>query len=1150
VSGSTIDLEDEIHTLFLAPIDFSSVLPSFLGHFLEILMRGHLLLLPMFLPVLLSHALHAQQVLQVDPGSPILKGFVKGLSGEHIDYHSFHPYATAALLTRCLDGKHVIEWQTEPIPTDYTGEYATFAWIAGHSTGTSAADRKFFVSINGNHWFTFTTIKERRVWQWTVEGRSGARLSFDGKWEDTVNDLFGYVYLRVPVRDFPKGQPLTVSIVGDSANSRDWYMTFKYEMRESVTVKPQPAIVLRSDGERQLIDVLIDHVEPGGSVKISTPGEPPLKADLKLGYNRMEFAVNAVREPKEVEVGIAVEGRPMEREVIRLHPVRYREFWLLPHSHNDIGYSDLQADVEKKQLDNLREAMRLWRKTKAYPPEARFKWNTEILWAVDRFLSTCDKAERREFIDIVKQGGIGLNALYSNQLTGLCRPEELLRLTDFARYLIGTYGVTIRDAMITDIPGFTWATVPALAHGGIRYFSCGPNFIPSFPDGGDRVGHFNRAWGDRPFYWVSPSGMEKVLFWVAGKGYSWFHGWISGKAGANTAWNLFEYARELEAKEYPYDMVQLRYTIVADNGPTDPDLPDFVKKWNEKYVTPKLVISTNLAMFQEFERRWGNTLPSFAGEITPYWEDGAISTLRELGMVREASERLVQAEAAACIGEPLTLDRLMLQGAWRNVHLFDEHTWGAWNSVSDPDNPFAVSQWRVKEQYARDADRQSKDLLSSVLASATSGDVIDVINTASWKRTDLVLLSREQSITGDRVTDADGNVVSSQRLSTGELALLATDVPPLGGKRYFITAGKAPEDRGVQVHGTELRSSLLALAADPETGAIRSLKTFKGTEFVDASVLCGLNQYFYVPGKNPAEARHNRVTAIEIKERGPLVGTLRFTSEAPGCKSLVQEIRLVDGLARVDVLDTIDKSKVRDKESVHFGFPVQVPGGTFRLDGGWGIVRPGADQLPGSCVDFFSAGRWLDVSNQSVGVTWVTRESPLVEIGAMTDESPNEKGYRVWRTSLAPGIAFYSYAMNNYWHTNYAADQAGLAYLHYGLYPHGIFRADEAYRAGVDQNQPLLVRVGSSKRAVPETLFKLSSPEIVVTSLRRSDDGRALMIRLYNAGGRPERFSVEWNSIKPRKVFISSLLETQDEPATASLSLPAYGILTLRCELK
>ena len=196
------------------------------------------------------------------------------------------------------------------------------------------------------------------------------------------------------------------------------------------------------------------------------------------------------------------------------------------------------------------------------------------------------------------------------------------------------------------------------------------------PDQGDRVGHFNRAWADRPFYWVSPSGQEKILLWVAGKGYSWFHDWIAGKAGPRTASNLFDYARELDQKQYPYDMVQLRYTIVADNGPVDPDLPDFVKEWNERYASPRLVIATTSSMFEEFERRWGDRLPSYAGDISPFWEDGALSTLRELGMVRQASERLVQAEAVSCIIGKRHTGGDTLGAAWRNVHLFDEHTWG------------------------------------------------------------------------------------------------------------------------------------------------------------------------------------------------------------------------------------------------------------------------------------------------------------------------------------------------------------------------------------------------------------------------------------------------------------------------------------------
>ena len=46
--------------------------------------------------------------------------------------------------------------------------------------------------------------------------------------------------------------------------------------------------------------------------------------------------------------------------------------------------------------------------------------------------------------------------------------------------------------------------------------------------------------------------------------------------------------------------------------------------------------------------------------------------------------------------------------AWRNVILYDEHTWGAYNSVSAPDLDFVRAQWKYKQAYALDADTQSR----------------------------------------------------------------------------------------------------------------------------------------------------------------------------------------------------------------------------------------------------------------------------------------------------------------------------------------------------------------------------------------------------------------------------------------------------------
>lgn len=1080
----------------------------------------------------------------------VVNGYARYTRGEHLGYRSFHPYASASLLTRCLDGKSTIAWETDPVPQDLTGENVTFVWMAAHSSGTSGGDATFRLSVDGRDALQFTTVKERRVRQWKVTGNEGITLSFDAKWEDSVNDLYGYMQLTVPVRLVTKGKPLTLAITGENAGRRDWYMTFKYAIRDSIEVQPQPALLTGRPHNRQLIEVLFDILELSSTATISVPGQPPLETPLKLGFNRVQFTVDAVSAPTPMRITVARPGHAGYARDITLQPVPFRELWVIHHSHNDIGYSDLQVDVEKKQLKNLRDAVVLYTKTAHYPKEARFRWNSEIMWAVETYLRTAPESERKEFMQAVREGGIGLNGFYTNQLTGICRPEELIRLTDDARRIGALCGVTVKDAMINDIPGSTWATVTALAQAGIRYYSSGPNYILGLVGGGDRVGHFNKSWGDRPFYWVSASGQEKVLMWVAGHGYSAFHGATLGRSGGDPSTKVLEYMRELDDMHYPYDMVQLRYTIVADNGPTDPELPDFVKSWNEKYASPKFIISTTAGMFEEFERRWGGTLPTFAGDITPYWEDGALSSLRELALVRRSSERLVQAEAVSCMTGAPAIPVERWDEAWRTVHLGSEHTWGAHNSVSDPDNPFAVEQWRVKKGFMEDADARSRALMTTVLGQTDAGDVIDVINTASWDRTDLVVLTREQSAAGDVVSGPDGRTVPSQRLASGDLAFVARNVPALGSTRFTLKRGTPSPAGSVRVTGNMVTNGLITATIDRTTGAISSLTDARGFEYVKAGSGQGLNQYLYVPGKDPATARTATVTKIEAVEQGGLVGIIRVTSVAPGCRSLVQEYRVTDGLARIEMVNRMDKEKVREKESVHFAFPANPADGTFRLDGGWGIVRPTADQLPGSCVEYLSTGRWMTLANQEQGLTWTTVETPLVQVGALVNEAPDDHGLRQWRKDIIPGSTFYSYAMNNYWHTNYLDAQPGPVSVSYALFPHGMFNAVDGYRRGVELNQPLLVRRATAATRRPATLFALSSPGIVATSVKPATDGKAVIIRLFNAGGKPEEFRVLWKDLKPSKVYVSSVFEGKDAEAGATLTLPAFGILTLRCETR
>lgn len=74
------------------------------------------------------------------------------------------------------------------------------------------------------------------------------------------------------------------------------------------------------------------------------------------------------------------------------------------------------------------------------------------------------------------------------------------------------HGIEIDSAMQSDVPGYAWGLVPVPAQCGIKYMTMGPN-------AGHRVGRVYE-WGEKPFYWESPPGKEKVLCYLLDDGHS------------------------------------------------------------------------------------------------------------------------------------------------------------------------------------------------------------------------------------------------------------------------------------------------------------------------------------------------------------------------------------------------------------------------------------------------------------------------------------------------------------------------------------------------------------------------------------------------------------------------------------------------------
>ena len=869
-------------------------------------------------------------------------------------------------------------------------------------------------------------------------------------------------------------------------------------------------------------------------------GQKDVPMHLKFGRHSAAFTIAAVETTRPLKIAIDYAGQTVVAQTAMVKPVRKMTVYLLPHSHIDIGYTHLQTDVMRRQCDNIDKALELIAKTAAYPPEARFKWNAEVLWAMDSYLHKESPEKQQRLVDAIRAGQVELDGMYGNELTGLCRPEELLRLMQWGITLGRRCGVKVESAMISDVPGLTWGTVDACAQAGIKYFSLGINFI----DGGRTT----PAWEDKPFYWLGPDGRQKILCWLPTKGYQMGHVHPHDLEKA-----MAEHLMELEKKGYPYDMVYFRWNVGGDNGPPDPKISDLVKNWNAKHAYPKMVIATTTELFREFEKRYAKKIPVVSGDFTPYWENGAASSAQETAINRTAAERLVQAEALSVMLNPRHYPAEQFTEAWRNVILYDEHTWGAYNSITDPDLPFVKEQWKIKQAFALDGGTESQKLLADVLAEHGGGmrsGSVDVWNTSGWPRTDLVVLSKALSATGDVVTGPNGRVVPSQRLSTGELAFLAQKVPALAGRRYTICKAQGTALGRAKAEANRVSTPAIAAQVDPVSGTLVSLRgAVAGTELCDMKSGVGLNRYYYVVGTNVKDAQPAGPAKVVVQEAGPLVASLRIESDAPGCVKLSREIRVVDGLDRVDITNVIDKKAVREKEGVHLGFAFNVPDGVMRMDIPWAVMRPEIDQINGSCKNWFTVGRWVDVSNRELGVTWATVDAPMVLVGAITADrigslpNPND-----WLARLEPSQTLYSMVMNNHWFTNYKADQDGPTTFRYSLRPHGQYDQAAAERFGMECSQPLVAVAAQGAAPDSRPLVEVDTPKVIVASIKPSEDRKAMIVRLFGAGGRPAKATLRWGRNPPKNVWISNLAEQKVAAINGAIDVPACGLISLRAE--
>lgn len=780
---------------------------------------------------------------------------------------------------------------------------------------------------------------------------------------------------------------------------------------------------------------------------------------------------------------------------------------IIHHTHLDIGYTHRQDDVLTRQFQHLEVAMDLIDKNKTKPEESRFRWNPEITWALEPWYNQTSEDNKKRFIAMVKEGYIGIDGLYANILTSLCRPEELMANFTNKKTFESLTNTTINSAMFTDIPGWNWGFVTALAENGIKYLSTGPNRS-------DRIGYAIKDWGDQPFYWLSPSGKEKVLVYTHGKGYSWFHHGMHKTENLKnklTPSRISKYLKKLEKENYPYDTIIIRYNIGADNGPPDINLSDITEKWNQKYPQMHMRLSTTAQAMATFEKEYRKKIPEYSGDYTPYWEDGAASTARETAVARNAGERLTQAIKLNAMLNKKPLNKGVIDAAWKDVILYNEHTWGAYNSISKPDHPFALSQWEWKKNRAYDALNASTQLInettkSSLLSPASyddilnetvnppDGDVVTVYNTQSWNVSQMVRINTPLTA----IKDDNDEFIECQKLSNGQLAFYASDIPSMGSRTYNLSSNSTTTEHiKCQISGYSMWNDYVKISLNEKTGTIDSI-IYKGKELVKQSETEKFNQYKFVANKYIKSYKKDQSkTPVEIivLENGPLLTSFRVIKDGYKTRKIVTDITIEAHSEKIYLSNLVDRVASRKKEGIHFEFPLNFPRGRVKYDTSWGSAVIDKDQLKGSNKNFITANRWFDVSDKSMGMSCTLLDAPIFKSGPLISDPLRSGPPKLcgWLRETQYNGTIYSYIMNNYWMTNYKADQPGETLFRYVFMPHGQYSEAETCRFALEVSQPLIV---GSKSKKAESLLTLTNDQVIVSSFKQTAKGDE--IRLFN----------------------------------------------------
>ncbi len=765
-------------------------------------------------------------------------------------------------------------------------------------------------------------------------------------------------------------------------------------------------------------------------------------------------------------------------------PAVIRQVDIVHHSHTDVGYTDLPSvtrDMQKRYLDAALDRCLA---------DVHFRWTAEAMLTVDDWWRASSPARRQQLVSMIRAGRLDIMALPFNQ-TPFHNAEQWRQMLNWIPDPLWR-DLQPRVAMQNDVNGFPRAGAMRLLDKNIRHLLMGINADSGGPP-------FRRP---SAFWWKMPDG-RRIFVWLGdhyGTAYSYFEAtnWIRGgratvtELGPPRPGDVLKTSEQalqashqhflgrlakLEAAGYEHPRLILLYTNQwrYDNDPPFPPLSDFIEAWNKMGLKPALRFTTATDAVMAMEREVGANIPEREGEWTDWWANGDASGPRELAASRIGKRKLAAAMSPVWGPMPATaqpdIERIL-----KDLCLFDEHTWGADSSISQPDSLETIGQYTEKSLLAHRPRSAAEWLLSR--RARTKIDPLPeglyAVNASPEPNQGWIRFS-DRALRGDFVSIED--IATNMRSPLvkekgGTVRFWADHLPPAGMKSWRLSVNPAAEEREDGAPSVVVDQKGWPLSASWQ-GMTNPLFTTETAEFLCTGVVPPADRQTIARMHSTADAAKREEMRKQALRPIPAAyapastehtaHTLVYSQaiEHPRLRSAVRRIELWRSQPRARVTVRFHRISSTDPEVFYlaFGFPVK---GVMPVFSGGGVpFTPYSDQLEGSCRDYYAIDGWAHYPTPFGDWLWVTRDAALVSVGGP---------HTVERCTTPPDDKHRLLAMifDNFWHTNFVADSHGEMEFQFEL----VWRdniADPDKLAETLASDPVVV-VNSATRESPELL--------------------------------------------------------------------------------